>query len=195
MGIGFKRGGLIAYVNVSVSAQTGGTATGSGKYKKGQLVTVTAAASSGYLFSGWYVGGVLLSSNIKYTFAALENVSLEARFRTPVTGDPGTTQPFSYYSYSNSNIYTVSAVAQAKSVTLTEVYVYIHRYSSDCWWGGAYTITPGSGNINLPFVRSSGGSAGNYNIAYSFDGRTLSLDSRQVDTTYCDRNFAGRFNF
>lgn len=195
MGVGFKRGGMVRYVNVTVSAQTGGTAGGGGKYKKGQSVTVTAAASSGYLFAGWYAGGVLLSSNLKYTFIALEHVALQARFRTPVTGDPGTTQGFSDYSYSNSNIYTVTAVAPAKSVTLTEIYVYSHFLKSDFWWGGTYTVGPGSGQISLPFVKTSGGSAGTRNVAYSFDGRTLSLDSRPVDTTHCDRNFVGRFNF
>lgn len=36
MGVGFKRGGMVSYVTVSVSAQTGGTASGSGRFMKGR---------------------------------------------------------------------------------------------------------------------------------------------------------------
>lgn len=195
MGIGFMKRSMIPYATVTVTPPRRAVRHSGGKFIKKKTATVTAVANSGYIFAGWYAGGVLLSGSLTYTFTVSGDITLEARFRTPVTGDPGTTQGFSNYSYSNSNIYTVSAIAPAKTVTLTEIYVYSHRISNDFWWGGTYTVGPGSGNINLPFIRTSGGSAGNHNIAYSFDGRTLSLDSRPVDTTYCDRNFVGRFNF
>ena len=134
MGIGFMKRSMIPYATVTVTAQTGGSASGGGKFIKKKTATVTAVANSGYIFAGWYSGGVLLSGSLTYTFAVLGNITLEARFRTPVVGDPGTTQGFSNYSYSNSNIYTVSAVAPAKTVTLTEIYVYSHRISNDFWW-------------------------------------------------------------
>ena len=83
MGIGFKRGGLISYFAVKVSAQTGGTAAGGGRYKKGKPVTVTltAASSTGYKFIGWYdVDGVAVSTQNPYTFTAESDVMLTAKF-------------------------------------------------------------------------------------------------------------------
>lgn len=53
-------------------------------------MTVTAAVNSGYKFVGWYSGGVLVSNALSYTFTALGNITLEARFRVPAVGEPGT---------------------------------------------------------------------------------------------------------
>lgn len=80
MGVGFKRGGMVSYVTVSVSAQTGGTASGSGRFMKGRTVTVVAAPGSSYIFSGWYNGNTLVSTAATYTFIVTEDITLQARF-------------------------------------------------------------------------------------------------------------------
>ena len=80
MGIGFKRGGMVSYALVNVSAQTGGTASGSGRFMKGRTVTVVAAPGSSYIFSGWYNGNTLVSTAATYTFIVTEDITLQARF-------------------------------------------------------------------------------------------------------------------
>ena len=80
MGIGFKRGGMVRYFAVSVSAATGGTASGNGRFMKGRTVTVVAAPSSSYVFDGWYEGDKKVSLSTSYTFAITSNRTLQARF-------------------------------------------------------------------------------------------------------------------
>ena len=80
MGVGFKRGGMVSYVTLNVSAQTGGTASGSGRFVKGRPVTVVATPGSSFIFSGWYNGNILVSTAAAYTFVLTEDISLQARF-------------------------------------------------------------------------------------------------------------------
>ncbi len=80
MGIGFKKGGMVRYFSVSVSAATGGTASGNGRFAKGKNVTVVAAPSSSYVFDGWYEGNTKVSSSASYTFTITSNRMLQARF-------------------------------------------------------------------------------------------------------------------
>lgn len=68
----------IWYINVSSSG--GGTVNGTGEYKNGDRVTITAAANDGYEFDGWYSNGVKVSDKAKYSFTANENVSFSAVF-------------------------------------------------------------------------------------------------------------------
>jgi len=68
------------YYRVTLSSVTGGTVTGAGQYPTGQSVTVTALASSGYSFAGWYRGENLVSSEASYTFTVSGNVALTAKF-------------------------------------------------------------------------------------------------------------------
>ena len=80
MGIGFKRGGMVSYAMINVSAQTGGTASGGGRFVKGRPVTVVAVPGSSYIFSGWYNGNILVSTAATYTFVLTDDIRLEARF-------------------------------------------------------------------------------------------------------------------
>lgn len=79
MGIGFKRGGMVSYVNVNVSAQEGGTVSGGGRYMKGRSVTVAASVPAGKYFTGWYNGSTRVSTDNPYTFTPTSNVSLAAQ--------------------------------------------------------------------------------------------------------------------
>jgi hypothetical protein len=68
-------------VNVSAVPPAGGTATGGGTYYVGDNVTVTATPTVGWAFDGWFDGGVLVSTNLAYTFTMpAGNRTLEARF-------------------------------------------------------------------------------------------------------------------
>ena len=68
--------------NVSVSANPneGGTVTGGGTYEEGQSCTVTATANEGYTFNNWMDNGMVVSSELSYTFTVNENHNLIANF-------------------------------------------------------------------------------------------------------------------
>lgn len=73
---------------VSVSAGTGGTASGGGTVAAGGQASVKAypyeggprTAEPGYIFAGWYNGNTLVSTSPTYTFVPTGNISLQARF-------------------------------------------------------------------------------------------------------------------
>ncbi len=70
-------------VNITVTASPadGGTVTGSGIYKAGSMVPVTATANPGYVFVGWYDGDKLKSYNACYDVpVGSSDKNLTARF-------------------------------------------------------------------------------------------------------------------
>lgn len=70
--------------SVRAISSGGGTVSGSGTYRDGENVTITAIADQGYEFEGWYSGGQKISSAASYSFSAVENISISAQF-TPIT--------------------------------------------------------------------------------------------------------------
>ena len=71
-------------------------------YEMGKTVTVTATPKEGYVFSGWYEGGTLISSSPSYSIDINRDRSIVAKFTasTPTTifdppssGTPGSTTP------------------------------------------------------------------------------------------------------
>lgn len=71
-------------ISLSVDPEGGGLASGGGAFSSGQSVTVTAAPSSGYLFSGWRENGVIVSTEESYTFTAAGDRSLTAVFEVSI---------------------------------------------------------------------------------------------------------------
>jgi len=59
----------------------GGSVSGDGTYEYGSDVTVTASTNIDYIFDGWYnSAGTKVSGNASYSFAAVENVTLTAKW-------------------------------------------------------------------------------------------------------------------
>lgn len=75
---------------VSVSAATGGTASGGGAYQDGASVTVSAAASAGYEFKCWTENGKAVSTEAVYTFAVSADRTLIATFEKKQAPAPAT---------------------------------------------------------------------------------------------------------
>jgi hypothetical protein len=65
----------------------GGVVSGGGTFASGTNVTITATPSSGWEFIGWYEGNTRVSSTFIWSFVAISNRTIEARFRqlTPQT--------------------------------------------------------------------------------------------------------------
>lgn len=70
-------------IYIDCVAEGGGMVTGAGNFVKGDAVTLCAAPDDGYEFTGWYIGGRLVSAENPYQFAALVSAEVHARFRVP----------------------------------------------------------------------------------------------------------------
>jgi hypothetical protein len=67
-------------VTTSAAPVAGGTTTGDGSYSGGANVTVVATPNAGYVFTNWTEGGLVVSSNATFTFAAASDRDLVANF-------------------------------------------------------------------------------------------------------------------
>lgn len=113
---------------------------GGGKFIKKKTATVTAAVNSGYIFAGWYCGGVLLSGSLIYTFTVLGNITLEARFIPTVT--------VTVTAQSGGTVSGGKTVEKGQQVTITAATN--SGYKFDGWYDGnvkvsgsnPYTFTP-----------------------------------------------------
>lgn len=77
-----------SYVEIAVASPYG-EASGSGRYKRGQMVELTVTPSlldlgngTRRVFEGWYIGADKVSSDASYSFPAEKPVKVEARWRT-----------------------------------------------------------------------------------------------------------------
>lgn len=79
---------MIPSYTVTVTAGEGGTAAGGAVVNENSRITVSAEATSGYLFDGWYDGDQKVSADAAYTFTVTADMTLEARF-TAIAVDDG----------------------------------------------------------------------------------------------------------
>lgn len=66
--------------SIKLVSQGGGTVDGSGSYRDGDNVTITATPDDGYEFDGWYSNGSKISSTMRYSFTATDDLSISAVF-------------------------------------------------------------------------------------------------------------------
>jgi hypothetical protein len=98
----FTANPVIYAVATQVNPANAGSAAGGGSFVAGTVVTVTAAANSGYTFTNWTVNGIVQIASPNYSFSLANNISLVANFATTVAATNGTT---------NSGAYTVTSSA------------------------------------------------------------------------------------
>lgn len=67
-------------VTITVTASTGGSASGGGEYDKDEEVSLKATAEPHYQFTGWYDGESKVSADVIYTFEAESDRTLTAKF-------------------------------------------------------------------------------------------------------------------
>lgn len=68
-------------ITITYGGSQGASVSGGGQYGVGDTVTLTAtiADSQQHQWTGWYIGGALMSSNTTFQFTATQNVTVEAR--------------------------------------------------------------------------------------------------------------------
>ncbi len=67
-------------VTVIVVTDSNGRVSGGGEYLKNSEVTLVAVPNSGYSFVGWHEGDTVVSTESNYTFTAVSDVELTAKF-------------------------------------------------------------------------------------------------------------------
>lgn len=67
-------------ITIQVVAETGGRVSGGVTAEYGTTVKIQAFAQEGYVFEGWYIGSLKVSSNPEYTMNALQNTVYTAKF-------------------------------------------------------------------------------------------------------------------
>lgn len=108
---------------IDVSAETGGTVSGSGTYMYGTEATLTATPADGYIFAGWYENGKLLDGlTEQYTFTVLSNRTLEAKF---MPNDLTVTDVEIFGTLASGNTLTFTATAEGGNARYQyEFYIY-----------------------------------------------------------------------
>jgi uncharacterized repeat protein (TIGR02543 family) len=76
----FSNSPVFYNVSVMASPAKGGNVSGSGTSPAGSTLTVHAAPRNGYVFSGWFESGNLVSTSPDYTFTLTNNRFLVAQF-------------------------------------------------------------------------------------------------------------------
>ncbi len=67
-------------VSATVDPEGAGIVTGTGNYLPGSEVTLTANANNGYVFRGWSLDGITVSTDNPYTFTVMNTTELVAHF-------------------------------------------------------------------------------------------------------------------
>ena len=118
-------------VNITVSADPAeaGSVSGGGVYEFGATCTVTATVNAGYYFVGWTENGVVVTTDLEYSFMAVYDRDLVATFGEGVLiGDGGTTTDnylpsHSFFKYSlTQQIYTADEIGMAGTITSIAFY-------------------------------------------------------------------------
>ena len=167
--------------NISVSYQTGGTATGGGVFNVGATVTAIAVPDAGYIFNNW-TGGPQVSTSTTYTFIADQNRTLVASFTLATTtggGGTGTTSTSTTYSM----VASPTSATSGSSITLTWS-APTSRNTHPLDWVGLYLV--GDANISYgawkytsststgTFITNAPVIAGTYEFRYLLDNGYIS---------------------
>lgn len=123
-------------ITLSVDPQGGGVASGGGTVSDGASVTVTAAPSTNYTFSGWRENGEIVSTSTTYTFSATRDRALTAAFSAsaPVYTITATIDP--------SGGGTVTGAGQyQEGATVTLVATAGNGYDFSGWQEGGQTVS------------------------------------------------------
>ena len=115
-------------IAASINPAQAGTVSGSGEYQFGQACTVTVTPAADYTFIGWTENGVVVSTDLSYSFTAVTDRNLVADFIQATEIGQGTTNnnylpTYNYYKYSmTEQIYTADEMGEAGNITSIAFY-------------------------------------------------------------------------
>jgi len=77
----------IPQVTLSSNPAAGGTTAGGGLFAQGSVVTITATPNTGFTFTNWTNGGVVVSTSASYQFTMAGNKAFVANFAAVIPGN------------------------------------------------------------------------------------------------------------
>jgi len=106
---------------IYVSSEEGGSvSTSASNLKEGQTATLTATTNTGYIFTGWYLNGVLYTNSQKFTYTmGNASVRFEARFKYN-PNSPKEPNPPSERHY---NIYLMNIIGKPGDIVKFPIYL------------------------------------------------------------------------
>lgn len=121
-----QEGDKVQDFTVNVTASGNGTVTGGGCFVNGEFSKVTATASSGEEFLGWYVGDQLVSGDSEYRFLVDKQVEIVGKFTQNTKpsapnypSTPSTTHYDITVSTTSNGTITVTLKSATKDTTVT----------------------------------------------------------------------------
>ena len=115
-------------ITVSVNPTQAGTASGGGEYQFGQTCNVSVRVNDGYTFTGWTENGIVVSTDLSFSFTATSARDLVANFIQAIEiGTDYSTHnylpTYNYYNYSmTEQIYTADEIGMAGTITCVAFY-------------------------------------------------------------------------
>ena len=116
------------YITVSVSPEQAGTVEGAGEYTFGDICTVSVTPNEGYYFTGWTENGVVISTELEFSFTATANKDLVATFIQGIeigefTANNTYLPSYNYYNFSlTQQIYTAEEIGSAGTINWIAFY-------------------------------------------------------------------------
>jgi len=109
-------------ISLSVNDGIGGTVSGSGYYRHGETLTVSASADNEYQFVCWTVDDDTVSVDPQYTFNANQSLQLFAHFSLSTYTTPGLNNLFKIYpNPANDKLYLHFGVDDIKEIQLMDI--------------------------------------------------------------------------
>ncbi|MDR0888260.1 MAG: hypothetical protein LBM39_03635 [Candidatus Methanoplasma sp.] len=144
-------------VSIFSNYPSAGTFTGDGTYPYETVATLNATITPGYLFSGWYVNGVSVSSSQNAKYTVVGNASIESR-----------------YAINHDASFSVSKTSSLAPSTVSTTSKYNVEISSRTW--NTIDLMTGSTIGN----QSYSGNSGNAIVNNYSSGRALSVTQTVV---------------
>ena len=181
---------IIYYIiSAEVGESGGGTVTGGGYVRKGESITLTAAANEGYTFDGWYDGDTKVCDTEKFVISNVtENKTYTARFTKNQVEEPEPEpeEPDAPYLKWDGSTLTLVKKADA-SCRVGIVYVGGATFEADnINWDELVTAGKEYANLNSPigyavynnFTKRTPETRGNYVafVKYTKDDGTTTVD-------------------
>lgn len=187
-------------ITVIIDPAGSGSVTGTGQYQDGATVTLVATPSEGYKFSGWQENGQTVSTDITYSFTAVEDRTLVSTFteKTPSRLPAGYTEveyvTMQHTGSSTSTLSYVSAGVNSVRTTRCVLDIELGAPSSESTYFGTAS-GKNSSNQTTRFVHSYTATQIKYQIGMASSASSASVGATPGRHTIDINNTTGILKF
>ena len=129
-------------ISADANPSSGGTVSGTGTFEYGHIATLTATAATGYEFTNWTAGGIVVSTDAIYSFTVTEDLAFTANFSTEYYDITASIEPAGTGTVTGTGAYMYNQTVQLQAVAAS-------GYEFDQWMVEGNTV---SSEANYSFV-------------------------------------------